>query len=406
MDDAARSGYNAGRTSVLFLHMNARIIFIIGSIVIMAAAGTFFFARGKVDKNAVNAPEGRDIEIPYTTEEGAMSEDLPIPLSEEELNEIIPAGAPDGTSGAAPVTTPSTEPIPTTSSVEEERFVVGLKDTKEQVAANLAEKGFVESADAFLSAFEKKGGTIAPGGYHLSKGMTVEQTAVVLQGSPYMKWVVIPEGLRKEETAEILAKALGWSAETVQKWITTYSSMKYDNVEGVYFPDTYLLPVNESPLATTNRMLAKFNEKFSSYLPQFASQNIKWTTGLTLASIVQREAASDADMPLIAGILWNRLEENMTLNADATLQYVRGNTGKGWWAPITVADKKIDSPYNTYLYKGLPPHPIASPGIAAIEAVLKPAETECLYYLHDAQKVTHCAVTYEEHLDNIEKYLK
>jgi UPF0755 protein len=95
----------------------------------------------------------------------------------------------------------------------------------------------------------------------------------------------------------------------------------------------------------------------------------------------------------------------MTLGIDATLQYIRGDVGKGWWAPITVADKQIDSPFNTYKYKGLPPHPISNGGIPAIEAVLNPQTTDCLYYLHDKNHVTHCSVTYEEHLQNIQTYL-
>ena len=166
-----------------------------------------------------------------------------------------------------------------------------------------------------------------------------------------------------------------------------------------------MIPTNETPLAVANRLTAKFNEKFAKYLPQFKAKNMLWTKGLTLASIVQREASNDADMPLIAGILLNRLNQQIPLYVDATLQYVRGNKGKGWWASIALSDKKTDSPYNTYMHAGLPPHPISNPGIPAIEAVLNPATTDCIYYLHDKDHVTHCAVTYAEHQANIEKYL-
>jgi UPF0755 protein len=155
-----------------------------------------------------------------------------------------------------------------------------------------------------------------------------------------------------------------------------------------------------------NRLISKFNENFAPYLPQFSAKNMLWTKGLTLASIVQREAANDADTPLIAGILLNRLNQQMPLDVDATLQYARGDKGKGWWASITLADKKTISPYNTYINVGLPPHPISNPGIPAIEAVLNPAKTDCLYYLHDKNHITHCAVTYADHQANIEKYLK
>jgi UPF0755 protein len=291
------------------------------------------------------------------------------------------------------------------SSVVAERFVV-LPDANaiDQVLGDLADEGFIADKLAAGRAFNTT--TIPPGGYKLSKGMSLSQIARVLTQKPYMKWVVIPEGLRKEEIAVILGTALGWTKDQEAKWISTDTKMKYDNVEGVYFPDTYLVPVDELLLDVVNRLVAKFNEKFAVYLPEFNEQNIKWTTGLTLASIVQREAASDPEMPLVAGILWNRLEQGMPLDVDATLQYVRGDVGKGWWAPITVADKQTQSPYNTYLNKGLPPHPICNPGIPAIEAVLNPAQTDCLYYLHGNDGQLHCAKTYEEHQQNIEQYLK
>jgi len=228
----------------------------------------------------------------------------------------------------------------------------------------------------------------------------------VFQNNMNMKWVVIPPGLRKEEIADLLATNLNWTKAQETKWINFYTRLKYDHIEGVYFPESYLIPVNETPLQTANRLIAKFNENFQPYLPLFNKQNIQWTKGLTLASIVQREAANDADMPLIAGILLNRLNQKIPLSVDATLQYVRGNTGAGWWAPITASDKKTVSAYNTYKNVGLPPHPICNPGLPAIEAVLYPTKTDCLYYLHDKDHITHCAVTYAEHLANIQKYLK
>lgn len=285
-----------------------------------------------------------------------------------------------------------------------DRFVISLSNTTEEIAQNLFDGGYIPGKETFLQLVGT--GELAPGGYKISKTMTSKQILSTLKGKPYMKWLVIPEGLRKEEIAEILRANLGWTAKQKAQWIRVDTAKDSDHSEGVFFPDTYLIPVAEVPSDTANRLIAKFNEKFTPYLSQFNEQNIKWTTGLTLASLVQREAASDTDMPLIAGILWNRLAKGMPLGIDATLQYVRGDIGHGYWAPITIADKKIDSPYNTYLNKGLPPHPIANPGIPAIEATLNPTETDCLYYLHDKNHITHCAATYEEHQANIEKYLK
>ena len=289
---------------------------------------------------------------------------------------------------------------------EEETITVNLGTTETELIPKLKEQGYIRNEWAFAFALERKGGKIEPGGYKISKSMSAWKIAKILTSEPYMKWVVIPEGLRKEQIAEILATELDWNEQEKSDWVTKFTAMQFDYIEGVYFPDTYLIPIDESGLEIAQRFINKFNEKFASYAEKFAAQNIKWTTALKIASLIQREAGSKDDMPLIAGIIWNRLLKNIKLDIDATLQYARGNTGNGWWAPITIADKKIDSLYNTYLYSGLPPHPISNPGINAIDAVLNSMETECIYYLHDSNKQIHCAKTYTEHKANIEKYLK
>ena len=220
-----------------------------------------------------------------------------------------------------------------------------------------------------------------------------------------MKWVVVPPGLRKEEIANLLQKELGWTKKQKDKFLR-YTNLNYNELEGVYFPETYLIPTDEDPSLVQKRFVNKFNENFKSYLPKFREQNFPWMKALTLASLVEREASNKEDMPLIAGILLNRIEQKMPLGVDATLQYIRGDKGKGYWAPITVADKKIKSSYNTYTKTGLPPFPISNPSLAAIDAVLNPATTTCLYYIHDNNRNTHCAETYEKHLGNINIYLK
>ena len=95
----------------------------------------------------------------------------------------------------------------------------------------------------------------------------------------------------------------------------------------------------------------------------------------------------------------------MPLEIDATIQYVVGEQGR-WWRPVTLEEYKIESPYNTYLHKGKPPAPICNPGLAAIEAVIHDQSSDYFYYLHDENRRIHCAETYKEHLENIEKYLK
>ncbi len=337
---------------------------------------------------SATAPETPSITTPIRTTSGSATNRSQSPVTQPSL--------PKATT-PAPVATPLPEGT--------DQFTIELNGTTSDVVAqNLQDNGFITDQNSFITAATKAKTNFAPGAYKLSNTMTPQQILAVLNGSPYMKWLIIPEGLRKEEIATLLAKTLNWTTAKKQEFITA-TNVDPNYSEGVYFPDTYLIPVAEAPKDVANRLIAKFNEKFGALLPQFNSQNIKWTSGLTLASIVQREASNDADTALIAGILWNRLDQNMPLDVDATLQYVRGNTGAGFWAPITVADKKTDSPYNTYIHTGLPPHPISNPGIPAIKAVLNPASTTCLYYLHDVHRVTHCATTYEEHMANIQKYL-
>jgi UPF0755 protein len=291
-------------------------------------------------------------------------------------------------------------------SAEPENFVVTLKAGTAGVSGELKSAGFIRSEWAFALALRLRGVTaVKPGGYELSKAMNVWQVAGVFARPSQTKWVVIPEGLRKEEIADILAKQLGWDGTARQAWLDA-TTPDADRVEGVYFPDSYLIPGDEQPPAVAARLRARFEEKFALYAPEALRQNEKWTTLLKIASLVQREAAGAGDMPLIAGIIWNRLDVGMKLDIDATVQYARGDTGRGWWAPIAAADKQLDSPYNTYKYAGLPPHPIDNPGLDAIAAALHPAKTDCLYYLHDRTGAIHCAETYEEHQANIAKYLR
>jgi UPF0755 protein len=295
------------------------------------------------------------------------------------------------------------------SQEKKEIFTVGSKQNESKILDKLKDQGLIKNKLAFnlVLSLKRKHNAIQPGGYNVSKNLTAWQLSDKLTTDPDMKWVVIPEGWRKEQIGELLAKTFNWSDEDLDNWNTTYTKMKIDYIEGTYFPDTYLIPTDEGGLKIAERMTRHFDEKFAPYVSQFAQQNIVWTTGLKLASIIQREAGGKDDMPLIAGIIWNRLNQGMNLEIDATVQYARGKTDNGWWTPVTADDiKNIDSPYNTYKNKGLPPFPIDNPGLGAIEAVLHPAETDCLYYLHDSDRQIHCAKTLEEHQANIDKYLK
>ena len=283
---------------------------------------------------------------------------------------------------------------------EEERIVVNLTTTEAELIPKLKEQGYLRSEWAFNFVLKRKGwqGKIEPGGYMVSKGMDAWLLADTLVNHPYQKWVVIPEGLRATEIAEKLQKELNWSNLAKGEFLV-------EAKEGYLFPDTYLLNLDYTGMDVAKRMKSQFDEKAADLFRQAAEKDIRNDTLMVLASLVQREAANEGEMPLIAGVIWNRWLKDMPFQIDATIQYALGEPGN-WWPVIKPADYKLDSPYNTYLHKGRPPTPICNPGLAAISAVIHPEETEYLYYLHDSEGQIHLAKTYEEHLENIEKYLK
>jgi len=285
---------------------------------------------------------------------------------------------------------------------EVERIVVNLTTTEEELIPKLKEQGYIRSEWAFNYVLKKKDwqGKIEPGGYKVSKGMNAWYLAETLVNYRYQNWIVIPEGLRKEEIAEILQEGLYWSDNTKEEFLN-YAK------EGYLFPDTYLFEVLNSRDAgkkVAKRMENAFNEKCQAIFKEFKEQNIRNDTAVILASIIQREAANEEEMPLIAGIIWNRLLKPMPLQVDATIQYVVGEEGN-WWRPIKPEERIVKSPFNTYLYEGKPPAPICSPGLAAMEAVIHDQPSDYLYYLHDSEGQIYCAKTYEEHQANIEQHL-
>jgi len=288
---------------------------------------------------------------------------------------------------------------------ELERIVINLNTTEEELIPKLKEQGYIKNEWAFKLVLKIRDleGEIKPGGYKISKTWNAWSLALAVANFRYQNWIVIPEGLRKEEITEILKKELHWSEDTKEEFLS-YAE------EGYLFPDTYLLNFSQSGEAgkvVVERMKSQFNERCGKVLQEFADANIKHDTAITLASLIQREAANEEEMPLIAGIIWNRLlhDPPMKLQIDATIQYIVGEPGN-WWRPIKFEERIMMSPFNTYLYEGKPPAPICNPGLAAMEAVIHDQPSDYLYYLHDSEGVIHLAKTYEEHLENIEKYLK
>lgn len=222
--------------------------------------------------------------------------------------------------------------------------------------------------------------------------------------NPNMKYVAITEGMRKEEIAKLYQRALGWNENETEEFSQSLGCYP-ENEEGYLYPTVYVVPKDADPNQIKDTMKQKFEDVVATSTKNAISPIVNMDTVIRIASIIQREAGGKSDMRLISGIIWNRLFSGMKLDMDATLQYVKGDEDQ-WWPRVTSKDKYLESPYNTYMYKGLPPTPISNPGIAAIQAALNPQKTDCYYYLHDSKRRIHCSKTYEQHKRNVNLYLK
>lgn len=296
---------------------------------------------------------------------------------------------------------------PTDKFADTVEFYIEPESSVEGVAHTLERDGYVRSEFAFQLAYmsaSKEGRKIRPGAYKISKSMDTWTVADTLTKRPYLAWIRVEPGMRKEQIADLLVEELGWTEAEREEWITVYTAPAPSFIEGVYYPDTYLIPSGEAPKAVADRMRSRFQEVFAPYANEALEKGMEWTDVVTLASIVEREAAKN-DKELVAGILWNRVASDMLLQADATLQYIKGSE-KNWWPVPKSEDKYLDSPFNTYKHLGLPPHPIANPSLDSIRAVLDAKSTNCLYYLHDPNGQIHCSTNYAGHVKNVNRYLR
>lgn len=280
-------------------------------------------------------------------------------------------------------------------------FIVPHGQGSKEISKRLAVAGLVRSQIGFylLVRFFGTDGQIQAGDFRLNKSMDARTVASELTHGILDVWVTTLEGWRDEEIAMALSKDLNLPEKEFLKVAT----------EGYMFPDTYLIPKDATAGAIAVMFMDNFNKKITPEM-QSALKKEELTKDelVIIASLVEREGRSAADRPIIAGILLNRLRKNWPLQVDATLQYALGyqQKEKTWWKKeLTDEDKKVDSPYNTYLNPGLPPGPIANPGLEAIKAVVYPQITDYMYYLHDSAGAAHYAKTIEEHMDNIAKYL-
>lgn len=207
--------------------------------------------------------------------------------------------------------------------------------------------------------------------------------------------VTIPEGLSNKEASVVFAKMLPNFDPAA--FISSATSQ-----EGYLFPDTYFFSENTTASDVQARMKWAFDRKIKSLTSDIETSKHSLRDIITMASLLEKEVATDEDRAIVSGILWKRIGKSMPLQVDATFVYLLGKKS----SELTQADLQVKSAYNTYRNKGLPAGPINNPGISAIRAAIFPKASPYLYYLADKNGITHYAKTFDEHKANKEKYLR
>jgi len=288
---------------------------------------------------------------------------------------------------------------------KKEIFVIKKGESLDEIAFDLREKNLIKSPFAFRVLVLTQGlaQSIQAGDYRLNPGMSLDEIVGQLTHGTLDVWVTVLEGWRSEQIAEKLIDE-GFNID-IENWKL---EIENSSLEGYLFPDTYLFPKDASQERIIKIMKSNFNKKVTSQLKtEAAKKKLTLHQVVTLASIVEREAKFSKDRPIVAGILIKRWQNDWPLQADAAVQYaVASSNLKDWWPKnLTKKDLEIDSPYNTYKYKGLPPGPICNPGLASIEGTVNYEDPPYWFYLSDGQGQMHYAETVQEHNANIAKYL-
>ncbi len=327
--------------------------------------------------------------------------------------------------------------VPISDDPTEIPFRVALGETTTNVGQRLAQIGLISDANLF-QLFMRYNGldvTLEAGDYTLRRNMNMVEIGEALQRARVEEVrITIPEGLRAEQIAELLDQENIMNGPAFMDIVRLGSLIQHPlladhpagtSYEGYLYPDTYQLPDNAAPEDLITLMLdtlaLRLNENLGSgptrdpdgvgyAFALAAQQSLTFHQILIIASIVEREAVLADERPTIASVYLNRIKRGMYLNADPTVQYAIGyqpQTGQWWKTPVTLDEySSVDSPYNTYLVPGLPPAPIASPGIASIIATLNPAPTNFLFFVvSDPNTGAHIfAETFEEHERNVAAY--
>ena len=295
--------------------------------------------------------------------------------------------------------------------------------TTDQIADQLREAGVIRSALAFRLRARQSGldGSFQAGQHVLRRNMSVDEAIEALQKAEVQDRVLtLIEGWRREEIAAYLETQNALSAS---EFLTLTAGAGFEReflterpdtatLEGYLFPDTYRIENETTTTEFIEGLLNQFSRKIGGGVSDgFQVNGLNIHQAVTLAAIVEREAQAPAERPMIASVFYNRLNVNMHLGADPTVQYALGyqeSEGRWWKKALTYEDLRVASPYNTYANVGLPPGPICNPGLASLQAVafpfFTPAESDFYFFVAKGDGSHVFSRTLEEHNANVRKY--
>ncbi len=278
--------------------------------------------------------------------------------------------------------------------------------SQRRIASELQAAGVIRSKIAFLLwEYLQTGRTLKAGEYLFDKPASmVEVYDRIVRGDIYFHSVTIPEGYTMFDVAQAIElSGLGSSAdflEVARKRTDLIADLAPEakSLEGYLFPETYQFTRTQSLADMAGMMVRHFRQVAHQV---GLTRDVQRT--VTMASIVEKETAAPEERPEVASVYFNRLKQNIGLDADPSVIYAELLSGK-YQGALHHEDMRFDSPYNTYRYAGLPPGPIANPGRSALEAAMHPAQTDSLYFVSDGNGHHRFARTLEEHNQNVEAY--
>lgn len=311
--------------------------------------------------------------------------------------------------------------IPASSSQSQVIFEIKKGEDPLKISKNLKNQGLIDNEYLFLAFlfFSGKIKELKAGQYYLSPSMPPSKIIQILsKGKTIQIKITIPEGWNLQEIANYLdeknlcqkeefLKIVGWqknpSIDFSEKFDFLKDKPKNVSLEGYLFPDTYFVKKNSSCLEIVEMFLKNFDRKLTPNLrEEIFSQKKTIFEIVTMASILEKEVKTKEDKEIVSGILWKRIKSGIPLQADATITYITGKKT----TKISYDELKIDSPYNTYKYLGLPLGPISNPGMESILAAIYPKESDFWYYLTTPEGKTIFSKSFYEHSINQAKYLK